>query len=719
MGRNIVRSIGTWVGPALIWFGLLALAWPPEGFFQAVPRGPDTLEVMWALEWYRRALTEGLSPWMNPHVFFPQGWHPANLAHNPFLIGGMLPLAALGGDAFAYNMFGWLTLSIAFAGAYRLARTLVGDSWAATAVGVFYALFNSAYGAMREYGGHLHIAWGMALLPLVLWRLERARRQGWAFAPMAQAGILWGLAVAGQLYMGLLLGVPWLIYAVLARRVRRLLTFGLATVGPLIVISGPWVALFLWAFRQDDMVAHSFRLFLHTGLDWAYAFRWNPYSPLRWGMEGKEGEGLAQAFTSPSLGLLPWLTGGIAGLWMIRLRRRPLSSGPLAVAALLSALLATGLVIRWQGSPMEVAWPPGLARLMEGIWAFGYRWKPGFFEHPAIPAEARNLLYSPLFFLWIGMPFTEMGAALTRFIGVTVLGGGIAAAEALTRSVSLWIRRGCFILWLIESVMRPMAFQEWPPPLHPAYAWLREAPPGAVIELNPPFVTLHSSAALVATLIHGHPTVNGWGSFYPRWLSKLEHLILGNFPIHPLEALGFRYVLIHRPSENMMRIFGGLDYQCWASPTQDSPWPNPICVFILPEGSYSRFTNVFLAQGWSAPEGWGIWAQGTEAMAIGVLSRTVTATLEIVAFPHCVPSENQSLEIWVDGQRLPQLTFEGCREMQIHLPIPSRLHRGMHEVRFRFAYARSPAEATEGRNPDPRPLSVGFRRIWLHTTPTP
>src|SRR4051812_35797435 len=91
------------------WAAFLALmtwAWRVGDLFHNVPTYGDSLEVLWGLDWYARSLAHGHNPLFYPGVFAPQGWQVASLAHGPLFFVALLPLYALGGAAFAFNITG-------------------------------------------------------------------------------------------------------------------------------------------------------------------------------------------------------------------------------------------------------------------------------------------------------------------------------------------------------------------------------------------------------------------------------------------------------------------------------------------------------------------------------------------------------------------------------------------------------------------------------------
>lgn len=695
----------------IIWFVFLRSAWPAADLFHSIPKGPDTLEVLWALQWYREALGKGQSPFFYPLAFAPMGWHTANLAHTPFLIGLMLPWAILGGEAFAFNIFGWIAMTLAFGGAYRLSLRRSRDPWIAAAAGMVYALLNTAYAGLREFGGHLHIMAGLALIPWLVLELEYCHAQGWKGSAWWRAGALWGIAGSMHLQMLVIGGIPVLIYVVrkdgLWKSMRALILIGIVA----LAIAGPWLALFRWSFVEDQMQPHTLDLLAGTGYDWGFAFQWNPYSPLR-NLIGPA-SGLPRF---PPIGLLPWLIGGPVCVWSLARKRGPFASGRLLVAAGIGGLLATGVMLTWKG-PIIFQWPAWLESIYQKLWRWGYLVNPDFLGASRIPPEYLNRLYSPLLLLGLLIPVLPYAAASARFVGLFVLGSVTAISEALTRVLSCrLVRLAIGLAWMLELFSVAPTGWRWPSPLHPAYVWLDvQAKEGMALELGSDDKVLRSSSTLVSTLYHRKPVVNGWGSFYPRWFVQLDQLVTGSLDrAQRLSALGVRYLILHgRPEGSaLLSTIRDSPIRCFDPPRIESLWDEAICIVELQNHPLTRITNLFLVEGWSGAEDWGIWADSLFAKALWLTRRPSEFELEIRAFPLCPADTPQHMSIYVNDRLLATVLFQDCDEKQWAFVIPANLIReGWNALDLRFAYVRSPAEASGGKNPDPRSLAVGFRTL--------
>ncbi len=701
-----------------LWIFFLRSAWPASDLFRSVPKGPDTLEVLWALQWYRQAIAEGRSPFFYPLAFAPLGWHTPTLAHTPLLIGLMLPWSVLGGEAFAFNIMGWIAMTLAFGGAYRLSLRFSRDPWIAFAAGLAYAFTNTAYSRLREFGGHLHVMLGFALLPWFIIELERARSQGWHRRVAWRAGILWGLAAGMHLQMLAIGLIPALVYLVRKTISRREIGGAAILITSALFLAGPWLILFRWSFEQDQMQPHTVELVKDVGYDWGFAFQWNPYHPAR----AIIGAASGLPRIAP-IGLTPWIISGLGLLGLWGTRRGPLRSGRMLAVAGVGAMMATGILLQWRG-PITIPWPSWLVMAYEQLWRFGYHLNPLFFETPDVPEWLIHRAHSPLFMFVVPAPLLGYAPALIRWMSLFVLGMIVAGSEAISRAIhSRPVRALVLIPWFVECYSVGAAGWPWPFPTHPAYEWLRKQPgEGMIVELAPPSL-LRSSAALLATLAHRKPIVNGWGSFYPKWFVKLDMSINGSLDrIWRTGPIGVRYLVLHSANPGGPDIPAPREFpsRCFDPLPIESPWEERICVIDLSAYPLHQVTNLWLLDGWSGLEEWGFWAAALQSEAVYLAPQAADLDLEIQAFPFCPADIPQRITMFINGREMDGLTFSNCAEAHQTISIPGDwIRRGWNSVTFRFAYARSPAQATGGRNPDSRTLAVGFRKLWVHVRGSP
>ncbi|WP_322798519.1 hypothetical protein [Thermoflexus sp.] len=716
--KSPLRSWWSILWPPLLWMLWLRWAWPVPSLFHGVPAGEDTWQAIAMLLWYSRVIQEGQgTPFFYPLAFAPQGLHTISLHYNPFLIGLMLPWSFIGGPAFGYNLLGWIAFTISFLGTYRLTYLLTRSSFAATAAGIAYSLLNPAYFGMRAFGDHVNVAWGLGFCPLILYELERGRRAGWKSSRLLRAGVWWGLASSGSFYM-LPLALPILAgYGWLARRGGVLKKLLFQTVGLALLLVSPWAGAFLYARYADQLEGRPISWLSWTSTDWKDVVRWNPYHPA-----------LSSSAESPfpSIGGLIAATA-LLGIGWTRLRGQRLTSLPLLAIAGIAAFLATGPLLRW-GGPVRIPWPDWWNELFQRLWAIGYSLKPAFFESPTVPSGWRDLLISPGFLLWVFIPFWEMVIFPSRYLALLGLGLYVSGAEAWVRSARKPVQMGVFVLWSLEALMGPGKWVPWPPALHPAFHWLRaQASSGRVVDMvaTPQVRFWSSGSVLLAPLFHGWPTLSGFEAIDPLWAKWLTTRYGPEVIAHPerLSAMGVRYVLLHIlspdwreerwPGNRVERV------ECFDPPPEPSPWDHPICLYRLPSQGLDTVTNLLLAQGWSGAEPWGIWAEGRETEALWIVRNPRPARLELQAFPLCGAEIPQQIQAWINGSLVGEHTFSSCDEAHVSWKIPLHLiRRGTNVLRFQFAYAFPPLMVTQGRNPDTRPLSVGFRKLWIDEDPS-
>ena len=124
-------------------------------------------------------------------------------------LAGLLPLNWLGGPAFAYNVLTLITFALSFAGMRRLASGFLG-ALAPTVTALLYTFWGFHW---LRIIGHMNVLIAVAVLPWMLWSLERfvdgGRRANWW---LILTGVLWALAATSSWYflpMGAVLLVCW------------------------------------------------------------------------------------------------------------------------------------------------------------------------------------------------------------------------------------------------------------------------------------------------------------------------------------------------------------------------------------------------------------------------------------------------------------------------------------------------------------------------------
>jgi hypothetical protein len=151
---------------------------------------------------------------------------------------------------------------------------------------------------------------------------------------------------------------------------------------------------------------------------------------------------------------------------------------------------------------------------------------------------------------------------------------------------------------------------------------------------------------------------------------------------------------------------------CFEPGDRSGPWPYPICVFEV-RPSDPRFDVVF-REGWSGPEEWGRWAEGTESRASWAAPASEPRRLALDVFPSCVPGQTQGLTVEVNGATVAEHRWQDCTNWAAEIAVPAALVKvGWNEIVLRSEHADRPADVTGGENPDTRALSVGVSKLAL------
>lgn len=688
----------------------------------------DALEYVWAIDWFKEGLRngEGIRLFV-PGVFMPEGWSLATFANGLGVFALAVPIAFALNGAAAFNILVLLSFVAAYGGIYRLVRLAAGRGIAAL-MGLLYLLWG---GRWLRISGHLHILLGSTLLPWIILCLEGALRGGrrwwlWAVA----AGLLWALAISFSMYFiwfGLFLVAGWLLGAVVRRRagaVRASLIL-LGSGGVAALVSLPYFYLYLRASATVKGFNIQEVNIYNLSLDWLPALL--PHHPIpalaEFAMRQTDGAPTEAAFSGFGIILLVLAIIGLMGR-----TRRPDLRAAAAITAGIGIVLALGPILHWNGEPVAV---PALRPLNEAIWDVGHALKPDIFSVPDAPPAFATGVPLPGLLLSATVPFFEGARVSARYLLIAAPGILLLAAMALEKRPRRRLVALVAVLLLIEAARTPVRGLPFPPPAHPAFAWLAAHPvaPGeSVLDLHQPrpdmAVPIISGEALRAATIHRQPIAGGGGSVLPLHF----YYLLSWFVQHPnpaaspelpwlLRGYGVRYVLLHLRAGDTAALealaAGGDDLapvDCFDGPG-GPPWNYPICIVELRPPALPAL-NVEPASGFSAPEAWGIWATGEQSTARWFATNTAAARFAVEAFPHCVEGQPQRLEIVVAGTVIAAHDWTDCATWQTEIVIPAELVTiGRNEIELRFAHADRPVDITGSANPDTRPLSVGFTRF--------
>jgi hypothetical protein len=716
--------------PWIAFLGFMAWGWGLRDIFRTLPHYGDALETVVSATWFSDALAQGRNPLIYPYNYFPEGWRVGSHSVGALLYLALVPLVRIGGGAFAYNIAVLFTCVAGFGGALLLARRHL-PALPATVVSLAITFWSMRWSQAME--GRLNIFLAAALLPWMLWGVERAleaapgaRRLGW----LVFTGIIWTLTFNLSLYFVFIGGIILALWMLLCPETwpKRLLAL-LFTALVLLLLGGPWLALNLHESALADPPFYTIAEVNFSGASLnslPVPFLYHPWlAPLARTLY--RGEPWEQGMGN--LGLA-WSVVALAGAVVAR---RNKVWRPALAAALVCLCLALGLTLHWNGQ--SVQWPI-LRPLNQALWQIGHRLKPGFFVEMQAPAPFADAVPLPALLLAIFLPFWERGRVFARYALAANLGVLLLAGLALAEARRLWLGRpriGGALQWLLAGLLLfeiappPLKTLPFPPPAHGAFTWLsQQSIPGEGIAN---LFAAHPSTLVLSN--HGYnlltpsytkqATVAGAAGVRPRhtaalneWLATHEHPFWNPDFAMILRSYRVRYLVMEMLSEWESGLWQEAQtaqeikpVACFAAPQGASPWDWPICILeVLP--SRTPEFNVLRHDGWSGQEAWGVWAEGTRSDAQFVATARAAARLELSVFPLCVPGKNQRITVEVNGTAVADHEWRDCEPWNASVDIPADMVRvGFNDLMFRYAYA----EQSQAGGGDPRKLSVGFSRL--------
>jgi hypothetical protein len=711
-----------WPAAFLLFF--LGWGWRAQNILRSIPSYGDTLVFTWALSWYGDAIPAHQSISVYPLAFYPGGWP---YAEDYFMLLALLPLYWVGGAAFAYNVATLLTFVIAFAGAYKLGRRFVGRG-AAAVVAVLFTFWSLRW---SQNIGHLSILIGSALLPWILWSLDRALRAAgrarllW----LVLTGVLWAVSMFGSMYFALIGGVAvfaW-IAGCLSNRMISWRTALVAMILPgllALLLSSPAI------LRGGGMARFS-------AADvnfWGASLNSLPLPPIEHPWFGSLARdvyrGLPFEQATTNLGPVALLLA-VVGVWAAW--RRP-EWRPILFVAIAGLVLSLGLTLKWDNESLHWA---ALRPVSDFAWQIGHWLKPGFFspERPPVPFASSIPMPGMLFAAIV--PFAERARVFARYALAGSLGLFLLTALALTLIRVTWVRVALVLVLLVEVLPAPLTSLPFPPQPHPAFDWLKQqAMPGQsvvdVVAAHPYTPALFMEGQVVwATRAHGKPTVSGGSSQWPaytgflnQWLVSHEHAFWNLDLVPILRFYGIRYILLHVQGDWEKGLLEEAQQnqevrlvQCFEGRPGPGPWPYPICVLeVLPPAHPDL--NLILESGWSGQEDWGVWAEGTISQAFWVATKPGDQVLHVQAFPLCREDQLQEVSFEVNGESLAVHEWTNCEPWAHDVTVPAPLTRlGRNDLVVRSRYAARPVDVNAAQSDDTRSLSVGFTKLKVEPGP--
>jgi hypothetical protein len=739
--------------PYALFTALLLYGWRNWRLTTSLPGYNDTLEIVWVLRWYADAL-RGLHGWATyPLAFFPAGWHVASYGQGLGMYLPLLPLYWLGGAAFAYNVVALFSFPLAFAGMYQLAGRFTfvhreeslrtGTAFRARLPAAIAALLFTFWGfRWFRIDGHLNILVASALLPWMAWALDRwletqrpaaasAERNARRWRPygwLALVGVLWAATIPNSWYFAWIGGAllaAWLAGYLIARRIGLRTAFaGIAL--PAVValaVNAPWLAWFMRERAAANVLPYDASEVSLWDSSLNALLAPNVFHPwlravARWIYRGPVNEpGLT------NLGLAACLLA-VLGLWRAWKDRR---WWPVLVCAGAGLVLALGLRLHWNGEVVQWA---ALRPLNTVIWQLGHALKPDVFAPALPPASFATAVPLPGLLLSAVVPVIDRARVFARYALIGSIGVYLLVALGLGQLRRNWVQVLAAAVLVFEVLPPPSQEVPFPPPSHPAFAWLAEQriAPDGIIDLGSwqqdlLYVTSGGSA-LWATGLHGKPTVAGTGSNWPAyvtflsdWLQSSPHAFLNPDFVPLLQSYDLRYLVFHVAGSTARDLLEEAaqnpqlqNMHCFQPSTASGPWPYPICIMEIPLADAAF--NVLFREGWSGAEDWGRWVEGTEARSVWVATSREPVELVLNAFPLCVPGRKQSVSVEVNGLELASHEWQDCEAWTGRIGIPaSRVYVGWNEIVLRSNYALRPVDVSNGQGRDSRLLSIGITRM--------
>jgi len=547
--RSILVHLGVLLGFAAL---TVLMTWPLAfRMADSVPGWPgDNAFCVWLIWWFKRALLDlHISPYVNPFVYFPEGFE---LARSDMMLANTLlalPVTALWGPVVAYN--GMLLLSFILTGfaTYLWVWRFTRDYVAGFIAGIIFAF--SPF-RMGHFPGHLMLM-TTQWLPFSLYALEElahSRRLGFA----ALAGLFFALnawAAWYYFYFSLIV-VPLYILLRFANwrdNLRSPFFWQAIALGGSIAFV--LIAAAAWPYlRSQGTLQRTFNDMESWGADPTDFFVPNLLHPL-W---GEALRGLVpfqwKLWVEKNLyvGVIPLLLALVAIV-----KRRDKAVLALVCTALVSFTLALGPSLHWAGQRVYLTIPPGAMALLYRVGITPYltsRLDPGLLTD----MQRNHYIFIPLpmLLLYLFVPFTNSMRAIARFGMVTILAVAALAGCGMARLKEYWT--GLHIRWVVPALVGAVLFEFLALPYEmtvlrprPVDLWLAEQPKGVMVELpvkdgiNPLrdyYATVHQQAMVFGPI----------AGFVPSTLSERTER-LGSFPddqsIQALKEYGTTYMLVH------------------------------------------------------------------------------------------------------------------------------------------------------------------------------
>jgi hypothetical protein len=535
-------SIRQFIIPVVFFTGAsIVMTWPliiKLGHSVAGDLG-DNVQYVWLIGWFEEALFRlHQSPFLAPHLNYPEGWSPAYTELPVSMVLPVLPISLAAGPVAAYNLSIFLSYVLSGLVIYFWVMRETGNQYSSLIAGSIFAF--SPFRYSHHLAGHLNLLgtqWIALFLVFFIWLLlDRSRRRAYPVLAAISLGLV-GLTSQYYLYMALLLSLIILIVRLVwIVRWEPLDPQIWSRLGLFALVGIPLVFLVMLPFLQleslGDLPARSIeyvRQYSASPTD----FLLPSTTHILWGRW--VGENFDRSYWVEATLYLGVFASVLAGIGVIkRVSHEKFQSRVILVLAFTipALVLALGTDLHWLSQPVWIKVP-----------MFLRGWYPHELAHIPLPGRA--------LFEWL--PYYDRMRVWMRYGGIVILGVSVLAgygSDWIFVKLRSWRQNAVMALLLgfvlLDFLPRPQSFVKVEP--RPVDEWLAsQEAAGALVEF--PIEKIADQAQLYYTLTHGKPFLGGSFNAFPPPQYRRIKPIMEDFPnrdsIKLLRTLGVRYVLVH------------------------------------------------------------------------------------------------------------------------------------------------------------------------------
>lgn len=500
--------------------------------------GGDGTYFVWLVRWYQKAIFElKISPFFNPYMNYPQGWHLATTDITPAMVALAYPGNVFCGPVCGYNFAMFMSFVLSGWGMFLWIRALTKNNLAGLVAGTIFAAlpFHMAHSII----GHLSLA-GTQWFPFYFWGLyDLLKQERFSWKPVLLASIsifLIGMTSPYYVYMTILITAVFILGFIIFGGYQRfrhkefwksILVFGLLSIVLVGLAMIPYMSLNAqsglasravdyvseYSASPTDYLIPSIKQFLWGG--WID----NHFSPEYW-----QESTLYIGVVTFALAIVAWI------------KRRQFGDSRLlaitALVALVAFILSLGIEPHWLGRKVV-----SLPRVLQIL-----------FNRAEMPQ-----IYLPSYYLFRYLPFFSKMRVMMRFGLFTLISFNLMAGlgahvliKSYSRQIQGWIAAGLLLLVFIDFYPGPLkGFARMD--ARPVDYWLAAQPDtGAVAQF--PFSQEVDQSQVYNTLISKKKYIGGFfNANQPEQYKRIQP-ILDNFPsqesVNLLQQLGVSYVVV-------------------------------------------------------------------------------------------------------------------------------------------------------------------------------